>query len=263
MSNQLNFCGCDFDCMEAYDASVLNCYAFRRGSDTVDGNSLALGNMVSGFPFDIEGVLFRNSEAAYIAGMFSEDMDRHLELQEALIANDNGFMAKKRIAKPHKAMKRADWLEFNVQWMLYVVWCKVVSNASFRQLLMALPSDAVIIEDSTFQTGTTADFWGTKNKVQRQLTREYKHELFAKGLGKVAIKTACDNKRLGEWRRQGVFEGRNVMGKILMVCRDALFNGDVPQMDAKLLRNKHINLCGKVLDFSNIPSVEDSYHIAC
>lgn len=263
MSNQQNFSGNDFERMEAYDASVLNCYAFRRGSDMVEGHSLALGNMVSGFPFDIEGILFRNSEAAYITGMFSEGTDKHLELQEALIANDNGFMAKKRIAKPHKAMKRTDWLEFNVQWMLYVVWCKVVSNASFRQILMALPSNAVIIEDSTFQTGNTADFWGTKNKIQRQLTREYKRELIAKGLSKVAIKTACDKKRLGKWRKQGIFEGRNVMGKILMACREALITGAVPYIDVEMLKSKRINLCGKVLDFSNIPSVENSYNIAC
>lgn len=263
MSNQQIFCGYDFDRVEAYDASVLNCYAFRCGSDMVEGHSLALGNMVSGFPFDIEGVLFRNSEAAYIAGMFSGGTDKHLELQEDLIANDNGFMAKKRIAKLHKGNKRADWLEFNVQWMLYVVWCKVVGNATFRQMLMALPSDAVIIEDSTFQTGNTADFWGTKNKIQRQLTREYKRELTSKGLGKIAIKTACDMKRLGEWRKQGIFEGRNVMGKILMACREALMTVAVPHIDVEMLRSKRINLCGKVLDFSNIPSVEDSYNITC
>lgn len=263
MSNQQEFSGYDFDRVEAYDASVLNCYAFRRGSDMVDGNSLALGNMVSGFPFNIEGVLFRNSEAAYIAGMFSEGTDKHLELQESLITNDNGFMAKKCVAKPHIAIKRADWLEFNVQWMLYVVWCKVEGNATFRQLLMALPSDAVIIEDSTFQTGNTADFWGTKNKTQRQLTREYKRELIAKGLSKVAIKTACDKKRLGEWRKQGIFEGRNVMGKILMACREALITVAVPHIDVEMLKRKRINICGKVLDFSNIPSIVDFYNIAC
>lgn len=263
MSNQQNFSGYDFDRIEAYDASMLNCYAFRRGSDIVDGNSLALGNVVSGFPFDIEGILFRNTEAAYIAGMFSNGSKEHLGLQKALIASGNGFMAKKRIAKPHTAIKRSDWLEFNVHWMLYVVWRKVVGNASFRQLLMALPSDAIIIEDSTFQTGNTANFWGTKNKVQRQLTREYKRELIAKGLSKVAIKTACDNKRLGEWRKQGIFDGRNVMGKILMACREALSTGTVPYIDVEMLKSKRINICGKVLDFNNIPSVEDSYHIAC
>lgn len=64
------------DRIEAYDASKLNCYAFRRGADSVEGHSLAVGNMVSGFPFTVEGVTFQNSECAYIAGMFSDDTDK-------------------------------------------------------------------------------------------------------------------------------------------------------------------------------------------
>ncbi len=263
MSNQQNLCEYDFDRMEAYDAAVLDCYAFRRGSDVVEGHTLALGNMVSGFPFEIEGVKFYNSEAAYIAGMFSDGSEGHLTLQEALRANENGYMAKKRIAKTHKGLKRSDWMEFNTQWMLYVVWCKVVSNADFRQLLMAIPSDAVIIEDSTFQTGVTADVWGTKNKAVRKLTSSYKKALSLEGRSKAAIKAACDKMRLGDWRKHGIFEGRNVMGKILMLCRDALQNGGTPHIDVEMLKSKRINICRKVLDFNNIPSVEDSYHIAC
>lgn len=42
-----------FSSVEAYDASTLNCYAFRRGTDTKDGITLSLGNMVSGYPFEI------------------------------------------------------------------------------------------------------------------------------------------------------------------------------------------------------------------
>ncbi len=263
MSSQQNFCGYDFDCMEAYDASVLNCYAFRRGSDVVEGHSLALGNMVSGFPFEIEGVKFHHSEAAYIAGMFSDGSEVHLTLQEALRANENGYMAKKRIAKTHKGLKRSDWMEFNTQWMLYVVWCKVVSNADFRQLLMAISSEVVIVEDSTCQTGVTAEVWGTKNKTLRKLTSSYKKELYLEGRSKTAIKAACDKMRLGDWRKYGVFEGRNVMGKILMVCREALQNGSIPHIDVELLRGKQINLCGRVLDFRYIPNVPVPYQIAC
>lgn len=150
------------DRIEAYDASKLNCYAFRRGADSVEGHSLAVGNMVSGFPFTVEGVTFQNSECAYIAGMFSDDTDNHHELQEALQVETNGFMAKKKIRRFNEDKKRADWEEFNVQWMLYCVWCKVVNNREFRDMLLAIPSDAVIIEDSTFQNGCTAAIWGNE-----------------------------------------------------------------------------------------------------
>lgn len=263
MSKPQSFCEYDFDRMEAYNASMLNCYAFRRGTDMVEGHSLALGNMVSGFPFEIEGIRFHNSEATYIAGMFSDGSEAHLILQEALRTNENGFMAKKRIAKTHKSLKRTDWLEFNTQWMLYVVWCKVVSNADFLHLLMALPSEAMIIEDSTFQTGATADVWGTKNKTLRVLTSSYKKVLSLEGRSKAAIKDACDRMRVGDWRKHGIFKGRNVMGKILMACRDAVRNGITPHLDVELLRNKRINLCGRVLDFRDIPNVPGSYAVAC
>lgn len=72
------------DRVEAYDASTLNCYVLRRGTDSVDGCSLAVGNMVGGFPFVVEGVTFQNSECAYIAGMFSDEIERHSRLQKAL-----------------------------------------------------------------------------------------------------------------------------------------------------------------------------------
>lgn len=243
------------DRVEAYDASTLNCYAFRRGSDSVEGHSLAVGNMVSGFPFAIEGVTFQNSECAYIAGMFSDDTDNHHELQEALQVENNGFMAKKKIRHFNENKKRADWEEFNVQWMLYCVWCKVVGNADFREMLLAIPSDATIIEDSTFQNGATAAVWGTKNAIQKRLVADYKKQLEAKGHSKVVIKRACDEKRLGEWRKQGMFVGKNLMGKILMLCRDAILRSTTPDIDIELLRSKRIYLFGKLLTFDSIPTV--------
>lgn len=243
------------DRVEAYDASTLNCYAFRRGTDSVEGHSLAIGNMVSGFPFAVECVTFQNSECAYIAGMFSNDTDSHLELQEALQVETNGFMAKKKLRRFNEDKKRSDWEEYNVQWMLYCVWCKVVSNSDFRDMLLAIPSDAVIIEDSTFQNGTTAAVWGTKNATQRRLVVDYKKQLKADGNSKAAIKRACDNKRLGEWRKQGVFVGKNLMGKILMLCRDAVLHNTTPDIDLDLLRSKQIHLFGKLLTFDSIPTI--------
>lgn len=243
--------------VETYDASKVNCYAFRRGTDMVDGHSLAVGNMMSGFPFAVEGVTFQNSECAYIAGMFSNDTDRHHDLQEELCIEVNGFMAKKKIRRLNEDAKRSDWEDFNIQWMLYCVWCKVIGNTAFRDMLLAIPSDAVIIEDSTFQNGATAAIWGTKNKTHRQLTLEYKKTLMTECLSKAAIKEACDEKRLGEWRKKGVFVGKNLMGKILMLCRDAVMRGTTPDIDLELLRSKHIYLFGKLLTFDNIPTLNN------
>ena len=241
------------DRVENYDASKLNCYAFRRGTDSVDGHLLAVGNMVSGFPFEVEGVTFHNSECAYIAGMFSDDTPRHAELQRALREETNGFMAKKRIRRLNEDAKRADWENFNIQWMLYCVWCKVAGNADFRDMLLAFPREAVIIEDSTFQNGATAAIWGTKNLRHRELTNAFKRTLKAEGRSRSHIKAACDERRLGEWRRREVFGGKNLMRKILMLCRDAAIEGRAPDIDLNLLRSKRIHILGRRLtlrDFS-------------
>ena len=137
MNKNVNFCGCKnaivLDRVETYDASVLDCYAFRRGSDIIDGLSLALGNMVSGYPFDLEGIRFQNSECAYIAGMFSDNCEEHEKLQKELAEENNGWLAKKKIRRKDEALKRKDWEEFNVMWMLYVVWNKVKGNEEFKK----------------------------------------------------------------------------------------------------------------------------------
>lgn len=51
-----------FSCVEAYDASTLNCFAFRHGYDVRQNLSLSLGNMVRGFGFDLQGVHFNNND---------------------------------------------------------------------------------------------------------------------------------------------------------------------------------------------------------
>ena len=43
-------------CKEAYDASLMECCAFCRGTDVWHGIELSVGNMVSGYPFEVEGV---------------------------------------------------------------------------------------------------------------------------------------------------------------------------------------------------------------
>ena len=249
MSKMINFSE-TFCRTEAYDATVLNCYAFRRGTDERNGIVLALGNMVSGYPFDIEGVRFENSECAYIAGAFSLGTPQHLALQHQLTVCTNGFMAKKGIRKPHESEKRADWEAFNVEWMKYVVWQKCLGNSDFRKLLLSLPNDAIIIEDSTFQVGRTATVWGTRNVELKRRLNAYKKELKAQGMCKAAIKREQDRVRLGEWSTIGVFRGQNLMGKILMTCKHALEQGTEPPIDYVLLQEAHINLLGRELTFN-------------
>ena len=124
---------------EAYDASSLNCFAFRHGYDVRQGLSLSLGNMVRGYGFDLQGIHFHNSECDYIAGAFSYGTDAHIAIQRQLVVCNNGYAAKKTIRKPHDNEKRADWETFNVEWMVYVVWQKCLGNGAFRNLLLSFP----------------------------------------------------------------------------------------------------------------------------
>lgn len=240
------------DRVETYDAQNLDCYPFRRGTDEIEGRSLAIGNMVSGFPFEIEGVVFQNSEAAYIAGMFSDGSEKHNALQEECRLNTNGFLSKKTIRRFNEDIKRPDWETYNIQWMLYVVWCKVATNKQFRDILMRIPMTATIIEDSTFQSGPTATIWGTRNQSLKQSSND-RRKVLSQSMCKAAVNRQLDHERLTIWRKQGQFIGKNFMGKILMLCQNAVANNTVPPIDVELLKTKNIQFFGKVLTFDNIP----------
>ena len=238
--------------VETYDASMQRLYPFRRGTDVIEGHAVSVGNMVGGFPMELCGVKFHGSEQAYIAMAFSDGSERHRAIQQALVEQTNGFMAKKKERRFNEDCIREDWRDgWNFMAMLWVVWNKCMSNAEFRNVLFSLPSDCIIIENSSYMNGTTSSIWGAKNMVERKLSREYAKELKAQGLGKAAVKRALDEKRLGEWRKVGCFVGKNVMGKILMLCRDALRNGTEPPIDYNLLQSKHIHLLGKEIDFGH------------
>lgn len=240
-----------FKTIESYDTAVGNCYAFRYGSDVVDGLPIPFGNMLSGFPFEIDGIRFNNSEAAYIVGAFSNDIPQHLEIQTRLVNETNGFMAKKRIGKLFKDNKREDWSEFKLMWMLYVVWMKCLGNDEFRNHLMSLPKDSVIIEDSTFQRCETATLWGARNLSLRANHNILNRELKKGGLSKNIRNQILSECRLKEWRKEGEYVGCNAMGKILMFCRDALMNHTIPPIDFDFLREKHIYLLGELLTFDD------------
>ena len=235
---------------EMYDANKLNCWPFCKAADVRDGITLCLGNLCKGYSFALNGHIFRTSEAAYLCGEFSSNTALNEAIQRDLQAEPNAFLAKKVIKRRNAEHIRQDWEDVRLQWMLYVVWHKCIGNADFRNLLLSIPDDAVIIEDSTANYGATCMIWGAKNKELRKARRARKKELCAayptmkkKDLN-LLIAEEC-----GKITDVGCFVGENNMGKILMLCKIALRNNIVPPIDYELLREKKIYLFGELLTF--------------
>lgn len=233
---------------EIYDTTKLNCWTFRKGNDEREDIKISLGNMCSGYPFNIYNRPFSNSESAYIAGMFSNDTEEHKSIQIELQNEENGYAAKKTIRRKYESKKRSDWEEFNVQWMFFVVWQKCLTNAEFRKLLSTeIPADAVIIENSTRQNSETASFWGAKN-IELEDSRDI-IEKFVKFNNPYANTKELEQMTMIERNRIntiGSFIGVNCMGKILKICQIALIANREPPIDYELLRRKEIHLLGEL-----------------
>ena len=248
----------EFRTVQEYDATKIDCWAFKTAKDKKDGIVLDLGNQCSGYPFEFHGRKFYTSETAYLCGQFSNDTAEHKQIQERLQEEKNGFDAKKWIKNPNAHLIRKDWEEFNAEWMLYVIWHKCKGNNDFANKLKSLPIDAVIIENSTTVYESTNVFWGSinieleeaRNKVQRFTELEY---------SKMAKKEKKKNlPNLDEMIQQardeiqyiGTYKGGcNFMGKILKLCQLALLNGTEPNINYELFRKRKIYLFGEELSF--------------
>lgn len=237
-----------------YDASRLDVWAFKTANDVRDGILLDLGNLCSGYGFEMHGHYFHTSESAYLCGQFSLNTPECAAVQKQLIKEPNGYSAKKKIKNSNLELIRNDWEEFNAEWMLYVIWCKVKSNQDFADKLRTIPADVIIAENSTTLSGSTSILWGTKNyqieeardKVGRftelQIKkRRAKGEKITKEDEEREIQSARD-----EIQYVGVYAlGRNYMGKILKICQKALLSGTEPDIPYDLFRNKGIYLMGE------------------
>ena len=235
---------------EEYEAFRYLCYAFRRKEDTRKGERIPLGNMNSGFPFKIGSITFPTSEHAYIFGLFSDGTAKHEEIQRLLLNEPNGYIAKRKIRRENERYGRKDWEEFNVEWMLYCVWMKAQGNEEFRNLLLSIPEEATIIENSTFQPKPTDKnaidkpaFWGCRNYEQKDFHRLVSKYVSAYG-GSDSEQKAKVAEYMDDFCNYGTYVGHNTMGKILMIVKKSLHEGTEPDINYDLLREKSIFLLG-------------------
>ena len=252
--------------VEHINASHFNCLSFAKASDMVNGINVRLSNMAGGYPFSFGGVTWRDSETLYLCGEFSDSSEKHLLVQEDMQRQTSGFAAKRFIKKRNNNLIRQDFADFRIQWMLYVVWQKCKGNADFANLLLQLPHDAIIIEDTTKQHGDTREVWGCTNtelairraELKKKVTRQAKSD--NPKISKAALKRIV-NSETCKVNGIGTFVGQNNLGKILMICRDCLIQGVEPPIDYALLESKDIHIMGKRLTFPTNNTPMSNLHI--
>ena len=250
-----------FDVIDASKISVIN---FRSKGDirTIEGVPIQInfGNMVNGYEFSIPNLtisntpnIWKNSESLYISGIYSENTPICIEAQTLLIDSNNGLKSKRIMRfqdNEYTRNLREDWEEFNVEWMKYVVWCKICTNENFRNLLLSTPENSLIVEDTSFQSGTKKLVWGAENlelkRVKLDKLKELKAHLTELG---IPVRKKYKHQLYNLIHGSGSFSGVNKMGKILTILRSNLALGTTPDIDYNLLNDKGIYLFGQRLVF--------------
>lgn len=240
--------------IENYNPLTQNCWPFKRSIDVVNGIKLKLSNMCGGFDFPLNGKNWKSSEVLYLCGEFDGSTELGVQIQNELIAATSGYGAKRFIKAKYKEHVREDFPTFRLQWMLFVVWQKCLGSKAFQDLLLSIPSDAILIEDTTTDNGGTANIWGCGNTELTAARKAAEEELTAKytdSMTKKALKEFLAVE-VNKIQAYGTWVGENNIGKILMICRDCLRNHTEPDIDYELLNSKNICILGEKLTFTTV-----------
>lgn len=129
-------------------------------------------------------------------------------IQQDILSAKSVYDAIRFKCAKYAKQKRTDFDTFRYHWMLYVVWEKCTGNQDFARLLLSMPDNAYIAEVE-------------KNDALWALVRN---------------------------EEVGLYQGKNVMGKILMLCKYCLIHGTSPAIDFELLNNSNIYILGQKFD---------------
>ena len=239
----------DFMKMEHYDGSTTKLIAFSNGGFEFNGSSIGFSNMTT-YPINFKGHPFNSPETAYIACFYGKNDPKCIEIQREIQQCTNGLFCKRKFRGKElsetygrKDFHQSDW-HFNL--MLYLVWKKCKTHRDFARLLLNVPDKYVIIENQNPFAKVRVGDWGCKNydalKAYKQKVKELEQTMNA---SKLKIKEAAT---IATWN-EGVWEGRNHQGKILMACRTALRTKTTPPINIKALNDAKIYLLGELLEF--------------
>lgn len=254
-----DFC---FRKVHEYDTSKVECWSFNRKDDVRDGINLKLGNMSNGYGVKVLGIDFPNSEVPYQLAIFNNEKDS-IKLQEEIVDPQNGWigrglqMKRKYIyGREYKRFLRDTEFEngkemWCFEWMKWVVWEKVRQNEEFKNILLRIPKNAVIIEQAQHRPQKDKpSMWGAWNeeiKKERDILVTFSE--IEHGLSKVEDSVPIESVPY-QVNNVGTFIGENSMGQILTMAKLALNEGINLPIDADMLNEAKINWFGKVLQFT-------------
>jgi len=168
-----------------------------------------LGNQASGFPFTLNGEIWKGTEQLYLCGKWSWEGEDAKAIQDDVRSATCGYAARRYKDAKYRRRTRPDWEEIRVDYMLWCVWQKCLGSEAYRRLLLSLPDDGVVCE-----VVQRDPFWALRED------------------------------------EEGILRGKNVMGKIITLCRRCLLEGTAPGIDTRLLNEAGIWLLGERVPFS-------------
>ncbi len=128
------------------DPHELRLLTYSRPHDTCDGIELHLGNQAKGYPFSCLGQQWEYVEFLYLCGEWSWDGDDALAIQRDVLTAKSGYAARRFKKARYKKKIRPDFTSFRHQWMLWCVWQKCLGSKAYRDHLLSMPDDRVIVE---------------------------------------------------------------------------------------------------------------------
>ncbi len=254
-----------FRTLHVYDTQKQECWSFNSKTDVRDGVPLTLGNMSNTFGVSILSRDFPNSEVPYQLAIFNSE-NESLKIQEEIVNPENGWLTnglkmKRKFIYSREGGTDLYWryrrdTEFEngkqnwcYEWMKFIVWEKVKQNKGFRDILLSIPKEAVIIEQAQKKpSDDKPSMWGAWNdELLSERDIVIKSAMIENGLGKTS-KSVRDV--IYDVNNVGVWEGQNAMGQILTMAKLALNEGIEMPIDEEMLNNARINWFGKVLQFT-------------
>lgn len=244
----------NFNTYSEYDTQNVIVVPFRKKHDRFQNQfPLGFSNMDGDYPVVVGSHSFSCVETAYICASYGLRTQDSARVQQMLCNCPNGYEAKRtyRHNEKYRAFAREDFdtSDWRFHFMLAVVWRKCLVYPNFASRLTDLPKNCIIIEDSPWDG--LESVWGCINEDLEAHLKEFEVEMRTKypTSKESAIEAAVNNERMSYGTTHGIWKGRNVQGKILTECKEALEEKRPPAIDKELLNDAKIYWFGKKIRF--------------